>query len=210
MPLNPSLAKLAADARVVARVEAAAARAFGVDAAVVQGNATLYSDATNASLADHLDGAPFSVVVHLAASEPASSGLEAQRADGAWDRVLFASPGEAAFLRGDEVLHRSVPVARGHERLVLVFFLDAAGAARAPHPAAATPADVSVVAAAAGAGAVAGAVAGADLVVAVAADVPRRAPGVPVAHFAAAPDAAADFAFAGPPRRTLAHALGLA
>ena len=222
VPINAALTPLgAALAGGVARAASAVA---GEDLVVLQGNATLYSNRTNRTLADHRDGSPYSVVVHVSATSPASAGLEIDAGDG-FRRVVFGDVGSAALLRGDEHVHRSVPVDRG-DRLVLVFFLDRRGGARAAHPATPEVAELLFyptdgAAAPDFGGRVAGdlgdAIDAADATLVVGVDVlppalaaARHRRGVS-AEFARAPRAGlCDFSYAGPPARSLAFALGVA
>ena len=220
VPINPDLAFLG-DA-LLPGLERFASAVIGEAATVVQGNATLYSAATNARLAEHRDGSPYSIIVHVSATDPSKAGLELDAGSG-FERVLFPKPGQAVLLRGDEFVHRSVPVDDGGERLVLVFFVDLADRARERHPKPPPPA-ASLACYAVGGSAPAdlgtraddldAALAEADLVLVVGLDkdawpTALRAARGRVAEFAAAPAGLGAFAYGGPVARTLGFALGL-
>ena len=135
VPISAALQPLRA---LLPGIEAAASAVAGEALVVLQANATLYCDATNKNLGDHRDGSPFSVIVHVSATRPETSGLEVEG-----ERVVFNEPGSAVLLRGDEKLHRSVPVRPGEDRLVLVMFLDRADARPAAYATAASACPVS-------------------------------------------------------------------
>ena len=201
IPLSGDLEPLRA---LLPGVEAAASSIAGERLVCLQANATLYSAATNAQLGDHKDGSPFSVVVHVSASRPETAGLIFNE-----ELVHFAEPGAAVLLRGDEYTHRSCAVDEGHDRLVLVFFLDFASASRAAHPRPpASAREVSFHAPDAGAP-LTDALGAADLTLVVGCAAPDLASSRGKVAAFRAPVQSADFVFGeGPLERVLGHAVG--
>ena len=92
---------------------------------MVQGNGWKYSAATNRGLENHRDGCPFSAIVHVHATDPATSGLHIQTSPGGeFDFVGTPNPGDVVVVSGDRFLHRSCRVKGEHTRTVIVFFLE--------------------------------------------------------------------------------------